>query len=190
MNEVEIKFHVADIATLEGQLKASGFRLQTQRTHEFNTIYDLPDHSLRGRGELLRLRKYGVTWTVTHKSKGAAGKHKSRKEIETKVEDGEQLATLFRSLGYVPTFRYEKFRTEWASEGGLVVIDETPIGIIAEIEGEAGWIDRTAKTLGVAESEYSTKSYAELYGEWKRNSGSDAAEMTWQAIGGILPVRS
>jgi adenylate cyclase class 2 len=187
MNEVEIKFRVADIGALEKQLRAAGFELRTQRTHEFNTIYDLPDKSLRLRGELLRLRKYGDIWTVTHKSKGSAGKHKSRKEIETKVEDGEQLAQIFRSLGYVPTFRYEKFRTEWASAGGMVVIDETPIGTIAEIEGEADWIDRTAKTLGVKESEYSTKSYSELFAEWKRNSGSGAAEMTWQAVGEKKP---
>ena len=190
MKEVEIKFRVADIAALETKLRAAGFKLKTARTHEFNTLYDHPDRWLRKRGEVLRIRKYDDTWTLTHKAKSDAGPHKSRIETETKVEEGEQLAAIFVALGYQPTFRYEKFRTEWAGGGGHVVIDETPIGNIAEIEGVAEWIDETAKNLGVESREYSTKSYAELFAEWKRETRSDAAEMTWKAIGGNPPKRS
>ena len=51
-----------------------------------NTLYDLPGQTLRKRGELLRLRKYGEQWVLTHKSKGKAGRHKTRVELETKVE--------------------------------------------------------------------------------------------------------
>src|SRR5207237_414107 len=118
MKEVEIKFRVADIAALEEKLRAAGFKLKTARTHEFNILYDLADGSLRKRGEILRIRKYGDTWTVTHKAGGEAGPHKSRIEAETKVEDREQLTAIFTALGYRPMFRYEKFRTEWASGSG------------------------------------------------------------------------
>ena len=187
MKEIEIKFHVADIAALKKKLRIAKFKPKTRRTHEFNTLYDLPDGALRRRGELLRIRKYGDTWTLTHKSKGKVGRHKSRTEVETSVENGEQLAQIFQALEFVPTFRYEKFRTEWACDNGHVVIDETPIGNFAEIEGAARWIDLTAKALGVKPSDYSVKSYAELFEDWKRKNGCPAIEMTWKAVGKKRP---
>ena len=67
--EIEIKFRVADLRALARKLRAAGFRVTTRRTHEMNTLYDLPGGVLRARKELLRLRKYGSQWTLTHKSK-------------------------------------------------------------------------------------------------------------------------
>jgi adenylate cyclase class 2 len=180
--EVEIKFMIADLSALTAQIERSGFRLVTQRTHEFNTIYDFPDGSLRRRGELLRLRKYGETWTLTHKAKANPGRHKSRTETETRVEKGEALAAILQSLGLQPSFRYEKYRTEWTDGAGHVVLDETPIGNIAEIEGPPEWIDATAEKLGVPHSAYITDSYAQLFFDWKRQTGSKAEEMTWAAV--------
>src|SRR3954469_25617881 len=115
MKEVEIKFNVIDLAALRKKLRALKFKLKTQRTHEFNTLYDLPDGSLRRRGEMLRLRKYGEQWKLTHKARGSVGRHKSREETETLVEDGQQIEKIIESLGYRPSFRYEKFREEWSS---------------------------------------------------------------------------
>jgi adenylate cyclase class 2 len=97
------------------------------------------------------------------------------------VSDGEQLAAIFEAIGLKPSFRYEKFRTEWTDANGDVVVDETPIGNIAEIEGDPEWIDDTAKKLGISDAECITKSYPELFSEWKRKTRSKAEEMTWQA---------
>src|ERR1700749_917018 len=108
--EIEIKFRVEDVRALTRRLRLSGFRLLTRRTHEINTLYDLPGQPLRKRGELLRLRKYGTEWVLTHKSKGRAGRHKIRVELETEVSDGVKMDRILQSLGYRPTFRYEKFR--------------------------------------------------------------------------------
>ena len=47
----------------------------------------------------------------------------------------------FKSIGLVAAFRYEKWRSEWSDGEGHCVIDETPIGVFAELEGEAG-VDR------------------------------------------------
>src|SRR5690349_6232254 len=112
-NEVEVKFRVGDIGALQQKLHAAGFRQVTARTHEVNTLYDLPGHPLRERGEVLRIRRYGDRWRLTHKSKGSVAKHKTRREIETAVDDGEKLAAVFGALGFSPSFRYEKFRAEW-----------------------------------------------------------------------------
>ena len=81
-------------------------------------------------------------------------------------------------------FIYEKYRSEWSDGKGHVVLDHTPIGDVAEIEGQPRWIDRTAQALGVAPSDYITKSYAELFFEWKRKYNRKAKNMTFRECGG------
>ncbi len=180
--EIEIKFKVNDLRALAHTLRAAGFRMVTPRTNEMNTLYDLPGEVLRKRKELLRLRKYGSKWTLTHKSAGKKGRHSSRLELETGVTDGKKMDAILRALGYSPSFRYEKFRSEWAEKKGQVVVDETPIGNFCEIEGPSRWIDATAKNLAVNRGDYITKNYATLFADWKQATRSPAKEMTFKAI--------
>jgi adenylate cyclase, class 2 len=180
--EIEIKFRVADLRSLGRKLRAAGFKVVTPRTREMNTLYDLPGDVLRGRRELLRLRQYGPKWTLTHKSQGKKERHSSRVELETTVSDGKRMDLILRALGYSPSFRYEKFRAEWIDGKGQVVVDETPIGNFCEIEGAPGWIDATAKKLGVSAEAYITKNYAALFADWKEQTGSSATEMTFATL--------
>lgn len=180
--EVEIKFLVKDKRALVRRMKQAGFRLVTRRTHEMNTLYDLPTGALRKHGALLRLRKYGDDWVLTHKAKSKVGRHKRRIELETKLADGQKMDAILRALGYAPSFHYEKFRAEWSDGAGHVVIDETPIGDVAEIEGRPRWIDRTARELGIQRTDYITQSYAELFFAWKRRTKNPAGEMTFAAV--------
>jgi adenylate cyclase class 2 len=184
--EVEIKFKIDNIDTLTGSLQAAGFRLITPHTHEMNTLYDQPGGKLRRRGALLRLRQYGNRWTVTYKDRSGpqSGRHKSRREIETQVENGAALAQVFEAIGFKPSFRYEKHRSEWSDSNGHVVIDETPIGNFGEIEGQPEWIDATAQRLNIPVKSYLKESYAELFAAWKRKTRSKAKEMTFKAIKG------
>lgn len=179
--EIEIKFRVRDRQALAHQLRVAGFLRATPRTHETNTLYDLPGEVLRGRKELLRLRKYRSEWTLTHKSGGKKGRHSSRLELETGVANGKRMDLILRALGYTPSFRYEKFRAEWTDGKGQVVVDETPIGDFCEIEGPSRWIDLTARKLGVTAADYITKNYATLFAEWKQDTRSHAEEMTFKA---------
>jgi len=182
--EIEIKFRIADLRRLNLQLRRAGFRLFTKRTHEMNTLYDLPGFPLRKRGELFRLRKYGSGWVLTHKAKGKAGRHKTRIELETRVDDGKKMALILDALGFVPTFRYEKFRAEWRDPQGHVVVDETPIGNFGEIEGPSRWIDRTAGLLGIRQQDYITDTYVNLFFNWKKAAHSTAKDMTFACIRG------
>ena len=186
-NEVEIKFCVADIDALASRLRQLGFGQVTPRTHEMNVLFDLPDHPLRDRGDVLRLRKYGDAWVLTHKSKARNNKqngpHKTRIETETRIENGEKMEAILRALQFEPSFRYEKFRAEWKGGDGHVVIDETPIGTFAEIEGPPEWIDSVARDLKIDRKDYITETYARLFSAWKRNTGSSADQMTFEAVG-------
>lgn len=184
--ETEIKFCVDDLASLVARLESAGFHLETPRTFESNVLYDTPDRSMRARTEILRIRRYGGKWTLTHKRLPDNGpgedRHKHRVETETQVADGNALAEVFRSLGLVPAFRYEKWRSEWSDGEGHCVIDETPIGVYAELEGLPQWIDRAAQQLGVPESSYMTLSYGRLFEQWREAHHSDAAHLTFEAI--------
>jgi adenylate cyclase class 2 len=173
--EIEIKFRVTDVRDLTRRLRAAKFRQVTRRTHESNTLYDLPGQTLRKRGELLRLRKYGTGWLLTHKAKGTVTWHKARVETQTRIADGEQFEKILLALGYVPSFRYEKFRAEWSDGKGHVVLDDTPIGFFR-------WIDHTARCLGIDRQSYITDSYAELFFAWKRRTRNRANEMTFRAL--------
>jgi adenylate cyclase, class 2 len=182
--ETEIKFRIDGLPAITRALKQAGFKQITRSTHEMNSLYDLPGQKLRKRGELLRLRKYGRNWVLTHKAKRSDGRHKVRMELETRLENGQQTDAILRALGFAPTFRYEKYRAEWSDGRGHVVLDETPIGNFGEIEGPARWIDQTAQTLAIAPSDYVMQTYAELFFAWKRRTHSKASEMTFAALGG------
>ena len=180
--EIEVKIRISDLRALAGKLNSAGFRMVTKRTLEINTLYDLPGEVLRKRKELLRIRKYGSEWTLTHKSKGKIGRHSARTEVETSVSDGKQMDLIIRRLGYLPSFRYEKFRAEWTDGKGQIVVDETPIGNFCEIEGAPRWIDATAKKLGVSRAHYITINYAGLFAQWKEQTKSRAEEMTFKEV--------
>ena len=188
--EVEIKFRIDNMPTVIRSLREVGFKCVTPSTHEMNSLYDLPGQKLRKRDELLRLRKYGESWVLTHKAKGQAGRHKSRVELQTDVKDGKEMDLILRAIHFTPIFRYEKYRAAWSDGTGHVVLDETPIGNFGEIEGPPPWIDRTAEALEIARQDYVTKTYTLLFYEWKRRTRSKAEEMTFRAIGSRPKRRS
>ncbi len=191
--EIELKFPVADPASLESLLPDLGFQLETPRTFEHNTLYDTPDRSLRDRHQLLRIRRYGDVCTLTHKRQpaGADDSHyKTRIETETTVSDCDALIEIFSQLGYTPAFTYEKFRTEWAftrlDSLPHLVLDETPIGIWAELEGPTHWIDDMLLALAIDPATCITESYGKLFSNWKNRTASPAQHLTFAEISGML----
>jgi adenylate cyclase class 2 len=184
--ETEIKFRVDDLAGLTRRLEAAGFTLQTPRTFESNVLYDTPDREMRARTEILRIRSYAGRWTVTHKRLPDVGPgedtHKHRMENETEVADGAVLEEIFLSLGLVAAFRYEKWRAEWTDGEGHCVIDETPIGNYAELEGKPEWIDRTAARLCIDPAQYIILSYGRLFDLWREQHNSTAQDLTFAAV--------
>ena len=150
--EVEVKFLVADPDALGRQLLGLGFYELTPSTFERNTLFDTPDQRLRAARAILRIRRYGERWVLTHKrlpeGHDPEERHKRRVETETEVADGEALAEIFRSLGFRESLIYEKWRTEYADATGHCVVDRTPIGIFAELEGPEGLDRRSCGAAG------------------------------------------
>ena len=193
--EIELKFPIPDPAALQSRLPQLGFHLATPRTFEHNTLYDTVARDLRSRREILRIRRYGDIWTVTHKriengrDPREDARYKIRIETETTVAEGPALAEIFRQMGYAPAFTYEKYRTEWShtTEHSVhLVIDETPIGNYAELEGPPDWIDRTIEALGIDRTTCLTDSYGKLFLDWKQRTASSAENLTFAEIAPAL----
>jgi adenylate cyclase class 2 len=135
------------------------------------------------------MREYGGQWVLTHKRPPANNDdtsfYKERLETETIVSDGDSMGAVFVELGFDPVFRYEKFRTEFRDGEGVLVLDETPIGDFAELEGSPEWIDRSLERLEIPRDWCFTDSYGRMFLNWKERSGSAAENMTFEEIGDV-----
>lgn len=190
--EIEVKLPIPDPEAFERKVASLGFHLDTPRTFEKNTLYDTPGRDLRNQRSILRIRYYGEVCTLTHKRMPSREsidptRYKERIETETTVADGDALAEVFHQLGYEPAFVYEKYRTEWsqplaAGQHAHLVVDETPIGMFAELEGPTGWIDETLEALGVDPASCMTDSYGRLFLDWKQRTGSPAENLTFAEV--------
>lgn len=186
--ETELKFVVDNREDFRAAVDRLHLTLKTPRTFESNTLFDTPDRQLRAKRQILRIREYGPRHVLTHKrlaSENAADvRYKVRIETETELEDPAALAEIFCQLGYCPAFRYEKFRTEWdAPGGGHLVLDETPIGTWAELEGEPSWIESMLAELHISNDRTTVESYGMLFLNWKTRTGSPAENLTFDEIG-------
>jgi adenylate cyclase, class 2 len=186
--EIEIKLaYEGTPEAARAMLEQHGYTLSEPRTLEADQVFDR-GRELRDSDQLLRLRRTRGQnrdrATVTYKGPGAKGIHKSREEIEFDVSDQEAFTVALERLGYYPSFRYEKYRTTFASAGepGLVTIDETPIGVFLELEGAPDWIDHTAARLGYPPAKYLTCSYASLYKEFRLAHLGEPENMTFGGV--------
>lgn len=181
--ETEVKFRIENLQDIEQRIRGLGFGVVTPRTFERNTLYDTPDRRLRSRHSILRIRRYGDRWLLTHKCVPAdhdpSARHKRRVETETEVADGDALGIVFCQLGYEPVFVYEKWRAEYSDGTGHCVLDETPIGDFAELEGPEEWIDATCARLGLDPASLITLSYGRLFERWRAETGNPARDMTF-----------
>ena len=184
--ETEIKFAVTEQARLEARLLALGFEVTTPRSFESNVLFDTAGRTLRARRALVRIRSYAGRTIVTHKCVPPSGigedRHKHRVETETEVADGQAIAEILRAAGLEPAFRYEKWRTEFSDGRGHCVVDETPIGVFAELEGSPEWIDSAAAALGVPDEARMTLSYGRLFDIWRERMGTAVTDLTFEAV--------
>ena len=185
-NEIEIKLALPENLTpIRRTLRDLGFGVSKKRVHELNVVFDTAESSLRKAGKLIRIRKVAAHSVLTYKGPPKPGRHKSREELETGIPDPVTFEKVLSRLGFNPTFRYEKFRTEYERTGerGVVTLDETPIGNFLELEGPPRWIDRTAKALEFAPRDYITKSYGSLYLDYSAARGTPATDMLFRHRG-------
>jgi adenylate cyclase class 2 len=202
--EIEIKLRIGDRRGFLRQLGRLKAKLTRARVHEMNTLYDTGDGQLARQGQMLRLRvesaasggrgagqrkvakdRAASTGVLTFKGpeNGAETNipepYKVREEHELCISNPEEMSKIFEALGLRPCFRYEKFRTTFSLPGMArlkLTLDETPIGVFVELEGERGEIDRAAGMLGFGRSDYINNSYGALFVEERGLAGRASGE--------------
>jgi adenylate cyclase class 2 len=167
--EVEVKIKIEDPKALAKRLQLLGCRRMVDRTLEDNFLFDFTDRRLRSLGHLFRVRDFGGQGSLTFKGPSHRGElFKIREELEIEVGNTRTLIDILQRLGMELTFRYQKFRTCYASPSRrgsplVLTIDETPIGNYLELEGTTKDILRMAKQLGFGSQSFITESYVNLF---------------------------
>ena len=181
--EIEVKLRVGDPARGQDRLAATKARLEEMgaalvhpREFENNLAFDFPDRSIVRMGSLLRVRILARGTLLTFKGPvepavvaalagGAAPSFKARRETEIDIpfDETDALLAILRGLGMAPVFQYQKYRTSWIWKRLHILLDETPIGIYLELEGDRALIEAGAKALGYRPDDFITRSYRDLY---------------------------
>ena len=177
--ERELKFGGVELSHLRDRL----LELQAERSapaaFEDNWIFDRGKGELSANGNVLRLRIDGHGAQLT--LKGAVRwdeKTKVRDELQTRVEDAEQMRAILEELGYRVRRRYQKMREEWRIGAVLICLDHTPIGDFVEIEGQGA--EKLARRFGLAPEDAEPRTYLELYEEHLKANPDSPPDMLFR----------
>lgn len=186
--ETEIKLYVLDLDKIERRILESGGRLIQSRTFETNLRFDLPDGSLRREGRVLRLRRDQDSY-LTYKGPSAITDGVlSRVEYECTVGDFEMARKTIEALGYQLIAVYEKYRSIFALDDSLIMLDELPYGPFVEIEGaDKDGIRRITEKLGLNFDCAVPSSYLGLFEQLCQHEDLDPENLTFTALGKNIP---
>ena len=185
MIETEVKLRWATtVSEAEDWVRRQGYALAEARALEVDQLFDRASGELLASDQTLRLRRRGARAIVTYKGPAERQRYKSREEIEFDISSAEAFLVVLDRLGYRPGFRCEKYSSKFAdmpgadrNEAGVITIDETPVGVFLELEGQKDWIDSTAARLGFTADDYLTMSYAALYQRFRESHPQSPIDM-------------
>jgi adenylate cyclase class 2 len=162
--EIEVKFIIDDLPAMRQRVLAMGAGCKTPRTYEVNALWDTPDRRLQQQECLLRLRS-DHRHVLTYKEPAPVVEQdfKVRHEYEVEVSDVATAQVLLEKLGFVPVWRYEKYRETFTYQGAEILLDDTPCGAFLEIEGPRETIRAIATILGLDFETRLTASYGEIF---------------------------
>jgi adenylate cyclase class 2 len=181
--EIKLRFESADAA--RQALAGIGAVPYRPRRLQDDRLLDDAAASLQRRGVALRLRQDGTDAFLTFKGPVIPGIMKIREEFESAVADEPQMLRILAELGLTPRFRYQKYREEFRIAGLdslLVALDETPVGVYVELEGQEADIDTAAARLGRAPADYVRASYRTLFLEYRETHHVNASDMLFQPL--------
>ena len=184
--ELEVKFNLPDLASLEQRLVVQGARLLQARIHEINLRFDTVDGALSRSYQVLRLRQDSAA-RLTYKGPGEVRDGvRLRRELEFTVSDFDTARLFLVALGYQVIFMYEKYRATYEFDNVLVVLDEMPYGNFAEIEGpDGGSIQAAAGRLDLDWQRRILESYTVLFERAKVSLGLSFRDLSFANFAGL-----
>lgn len=175
--EIKLRYPSPDVARA-AVVGAGATPLRARRLQE-DCLLDNDAQWLRAQRSVLRVRMEAGKSRLTYKGPVQPSAMKLREELETVVGDGEVVLRLLEALGFVPWFRYQKYREEFAHEDVIVAVDETPIGTFVELEGSEAGIRTFADRLGRPPADYVLDSYRGLFVAWREATGAATDHMVF-----------
>lgn len=184
--EIEVKFFLQDYAELMKKIAILHLPCSQHRVHELNLRYDLPDGSLVAQKQVLRLRK-DYQAHLTFKGPGVMEDGVlSRKEIEVVVSDFDATRRLLEALGYQVVMMYEKYRANYLLDSLVISVDETPLGLFIELEGEnPAQVRQAAETFGFDWEARINLSYSALLNLFNQNTGHTFSDLSFENFSGL-----
>lgn len=187
--EVEVKFHVPDLATFRERLLSAGATLHKPRIYERNVRYDNAWEGLRRKGQLLRLRQdTAVRLTfkgVAHNDRNPALEAKVREELEVSIDDFDTAALILQRIGFEAKQVYEKYRETFHFGPVEVVLDEMPFGNFVELEGDEPAIRQAAARLDLNWQQRILDNYLTLFGRLKEYHHLPFDDLTFVNFNGL-----
>jgi adenylate cyclase, class 2 len=175
--EREVKLRFGSIEDARAAVYAAGAAPLRCRRLQEDALLDDRSETLKHRRCVLRVRVESGRSLLTFKGPVQPSPMKLREEIETVVGDGETLLRCFEQLGYSVWFRYQKYREEYALSDVIVAIDETPVGVFVELEGDEHGILEATRALGRSAEDFVLDSYRTLFMEHRRAHGMPVTDM-------------
>jgi adenylate cyclase class 2 len=177
MLEREIKLRFGSAQEARAAVLAIGAAPARGRRFQDDALFDNEREELRERRCALRLRREEARSCLTFKGPVQPGPMKLREELETAVSDAGVLQGVLEHLGLRVWFRYQKYREEYALDGVVVAVDETPIGTFVELEGTEAGITAAAAALGRTTGDYILDSYYGLFMKYREALGFRGSHM-------------
>ena len=178
--EREIKLAYPSVTAARRAVTGVGATPLHPRRLQNDYLLDRETDPLSDRRCTLRVRSDGNHARVTFKGPPLPGPTKARREIETAIGDPELVIRLFERLGFRVWFRYQKYREEYRHDGLVIAIDEAPIGVFVELEGDEPAVLDMATTLGRERADFILDSYRALFVRHVERTGSRATDMLFE----------
>lgn len=186
--EIEVKLYVRDLKKIELRLLELKAQLIQPRVHEINFRYDLPDGSMRAKGQVLRLRRdINVILTYKGPSNIMDGVF-SRTELETTMGDLETAQRVLEALGYVQILIYEKYRAVYKINDCHIMLDELPYGDFVEIESfDTSTMRKMTLIMRLNFEAAVGAGYARIFENYNSKYGFPPSDLTFDALRGKKP---
>jgi adenylate cyclase class 2 len=188
--EKEIKFYLSDMQGFLQRVEKANGKVTHPRVAEWNLRFDTPEKNLSTNGQALRLRK-DERIRLTYKGPADLSQQiTSRTELEVEVSDFETSRRILEALGFQVMVIYEKYRTTWELMGTEVVLDELPMGVFCEIEGDD--LEQILAVVNKLELNWDrriTDSYLSIFGQLKAALAWPPVNLTYKEMKN-LPVNS
>lgn len=138
MLEVEVKAHVSDFKSIKKLLSEIGAR-EDGFEHQEDVYFNAPHKDFAQTDEALRIREIpkenGSDIILTYKGAKLDDKSKTRREIEVKIDNKENAASILENLGFKAVKTVKKDRTIYLLQDYIITLDKVhDVGNFVEIE--------------------------------------------------------